>query len=150
MTKPDSKLTKLTKELSLWLLENFTGITLYVDQKLKDRSAFRYEEIVERDPSWKYRLQFWTFECRRDPADEIHLAVTLGGDGTVLYTAWMFQHRVPPIVAVRGGKQLCIAFCNRRHLLTKLEKTAVAYTRSLVFLTSVSPRQLGILDQLHF
>ncbi|KAG0229462.1 hypothetical protein BGX31_006185 [Mortierella sp. GBA43] len=103
VTKPDSKLTKLTKELSLWLLEKFPGITLYVDKKLQDRSAFRYQEIVDQHPAWKDRLQFWTFECRKDPVKQIHLAVTLGGDGTVLYTAWMFQRRVPPIVAFHLG-----------------------------------------------
>ncbi|KAF9365442.1 hypothetical protein BGX34_009967 [Mortierella sp. NVP85] len=103
VTKPDSKLTKLTKELSLWLLESFPGITLYVDKRLQDRSAFRYKEIVEQDPSWKDRLRFWTWECHKDPAKQIHLAVTLGGDGTVLYTSWMFQQRVPPIVAFHLG-----------------------------------------------
>lgn len=101
VTKPDTKLAKLTKEISIWLLETFPGITLFVDQKLQDRSSFKYNEILQHNPSWTNRLQFWTLETHKDSSQQqIHLAVTLGGDGTVLYTTWMFQHRVPPIVAV--------------------------------------------------
>ncbi|KAF9930082.1 NAD(+) kinase [Modicella reniformis] len=103
VTKPDPELTKLTKDLSLWLLETFPGIVLFVDKKLQDRSAFRYQEILEHNPSWKDRLQFWTWECHKSPSKQIHLAVTLGGDGTVLYTAWMFQHQAPPMVAFHLG-----------------------------------------------
>ncbi|KAI1297841.1 hypothetical protein EDD11_006907 [Mortierella claussenii] len=103
VTKPDPKLARLTKDLSIWLLETFPDITLYVDRKLQDRSSFRYHEILAHNPSWEDRLQFWTLECHKDAAKQIHLAVTLGGDGTVLYTTWMFQHRVPPIVAFHLG-----------------------------------------------
>ncbi|KAF9574784.1 NAD(+) kinase [Mortierella alpina] len=103
VTKPDPKLTRLTKDLSIWLLENFPGITIYVDRKLQDRSSFKYQEIIDQNPAWEDRLQFWTLECHKNSAKQIHLAVTLGGDGTVLYTAWMFQHRVPPIVAFHLG-----------------------------------------------
>jgi NAD+ kinase len=101
VTKPDPKLAKLTKELSVWLIETFPGVTLFVDKKLQNRSAFKYQEILDQNPSWKDRLQFWTKDCQTCKDKQIHLAVTLGGDGTVLYTAWMFQQRVPPIVAVR-------------------------------------------------
>ncbi|CAO3565897.1 unnamed protein product [Mortierella alpina] len=103
VTKPDPKLTRLTKDLSIWLLENFPGITIYVDRKLQDRSSFKYHEIINQNSAWEDRLQFWTLECHKNSAKQIHLAVTLGGDGTVLYTAWMFQHRVPPIVAFHLG-----------------------------------------------
>ncbi|KAG0044541.1 NAD(+) kinase [Gryganskiella cystojenkinii] len=103
VTKPDPKLAKLTKDISIWLLETFPGITLFVDKKLQDRSSFKYDEILQHNPSWADRLQFWTLECHKNSSKQIHLAVTLGGDGTVLYTAWMFQHRVPPIVAFHLG-----------------------------------------------
>ncbi|GJJ74844.1 NAD+ kinase [Entomortierella parvispora] len=103
VTKPDQKLAKLTKELSIWLLETFPGITLFVDKKLQDRASFKYNEIIQHNPSWTDRLQFWTLECHKNASKQIHLALTLGGDGTVLYTTWMFQHRVPPIVAFHLG-----------------------------------------------
>ncbi|KAI7832647.1 ATP-NAD kinase-like domain-containing protein [Gamsiella multidivaricata] len=103
VTKPDRKLTKLTKELSIWLLENFPGITVYVDRRLQEQSTFKYHKILERNPAWKDRLQFWTLECHKQSGKLIHLAIALGGDGTVLYTTWMFQNRVPPIVAFHLG-----------------------------------------------
>ncbi|KAF9155466.1 hypothetical protein BG015_009754 [Linnemannia schmuckeri] len=103
VTKPDPKLSKLTKELSVWLLDTFPGITLFVDKKLQGRSSFKYQEILDQNPSWEDRLQFWTKECQTCKDKQIHLAVTLGGDGTVLYTTWMFQQRVPPIVAFHLG-----------------------------------------------
>ncbi|KAG0376698.1 hypothetical protein BGX24_007345 [Mortierella sp. AD032] len=105
VTKPDPKLAKLTKELSIWLLETFPGVTLFIDKKLQDRSSFKYQEILDLHPEWRDRMQFWSKEdcqgCGKEK--QIHLAVTLGGDGTVLYTAWMFQQRVPPIVAFHLG-----------------------------------------------
>jgi NAD+ kinase len=104
VTKPDPKLTKLTKELSVWLIGTFPGITLFVDEKLQNRSSFKYQEILDQHPEWKDRMQFWNKDtcqgCGASKDKQIHLAVTLGGDGTVLYTAWMFQRRVPPMVAV--------------------------------------------------
>ncbi|KAF9107872.1 hypothetical protein BGX29_004476 [Mortierella sp. GBA35] len=103
VTKPDPKLAKLTKNLSIWLLETFPGITLFVDKELQDRASFKYQEIVDQNPSWKERLLFWTKDCQTCKDKQIHLAVTLGGDGTVLYTAWLFQQRVPPIVAFHLG-----------------------------------------------
>ncbi|KAF9579242.1 NAD(+) kinase, partial [Lunasporangiospora selenospora] len=103
VTKPDPKLAKLTKELAIWLLGTFQDITIYVDKKLQDQSSFRYQEVVDSDPSFADRLRFWTLNCHKDSCQEIHLAVTLGGDGTVLYTAWMFQKRVPPMVAFHLG-----------------------------------------------
>ncbi|OAQ24463.1 ATP-NAD kinase [Linnemannia elongata AG-77] len=103
VTKPDPKLSKLTKELSVWVLETFPGITLFVDKKLQGRSSFKYQEILDQNPSWNDRLQFWTKDCQACKEKQIHLAVTLGGDGTVLYTTWMFQKRVPPIVAFHLG-----------------------------------------------
>ncbi|KAF9977203.1 hypothetical protein BGZ73_006676 [Actinomortierella ambigua] len=104
VTKPDPKLNKLTKELSIWLLETFPSITLLVDKRLEGTSSFKYNEIVEQCPTWRPRLQFWECESHQNVAPEnIHLAITLGGDGTVLYTTWMFQRRVPPIVAFHLG-----------------------------------------------
>ncbi|KAF9432295.1 hypothetical protein BGZ76_011008 [Entomortierella beljakovae] len=103
VTKPDPKLSRLTKELTVWLIENFQGISVYVDKKLQDQPSFRYYETLKKHPSWKDRVHFWTKDRCDDNSHDIHLAVALGGDGTVLYTAWMFQQRSPPIVAFHLG-----------------------------------------------
>ncbi|KAF9212042.1 hypothetical protein CPC16_006895 [Podila verticillata] len=103
VTKPDPKLYKLTKELSVYLLATFPAVTIYVDKNLQDRTSFKYNEMIAENPSWADRLQFWTtLDCDKY-ARQIHLVVTMGGDGTVLYTASMFQHQVPPIVAFHLG-----------------------------------------------
>ncbi|KAF9168739.1 hypothetical protein DFQ26_000006 [Actinomortierella ambigua] len=104
VTKPDPKLNKLTKELSIWLLETFPELTLLVDKRLEDTSSFKYNEIIEQCPSWKQRLRFWGCEVHNNIVPEdVHLAITLGGDGTVLYTTSMFQRRVPPLLAFHLG-----------------------------------------------
>ncbi|KAG0077257.1 hypothetical protein BGZ93_003744, partial [Podila epicladia] len=57
VTKPDPKLYKLTSELA-------------------------YNEMMAENPSWADRLQFWTtLDCDKY-AKQIHLVVTMGGDGT--------------------------------------------------------------------
>lgn len=49
------------------------------------------------------QLRYWTAEmCSRTP----HLfdfVVTLGGDGTVLFTSWLFQRIVPPVLPFALG-----------------------------------------------
>lgn len=54
-------------------------------------------------PDWRSRLKFWnTDTCNKD-AQKIDLVITLGGDGTVLFTSFMFQHVVPPVVSFALG-----------------------------------------------
>ncbi|KAG0024771.1 NAD(+) kinase [Entomortierella chlamydospora] len=103
VTKPDPKLAKLTKELTFWLLETFPAVAVYVDKKLEKQSSFKYRQNIEHNPSWKDRIHFWEADRCEKSAPKIHLAVALGGDGTVLYTVSMFQQRVPPIVAFHLG-----------------------------------------------
>ncbi|OSD01289.1 ATP-NAD kinase [Trametes coccinea BRFM310] len=54
-------------------------------------------------PSSEGQLRYWTAEmCSRSP----HLfdfVVTLGGDGTVLFTSWLFQRIVPPVLPFALG-----------------------------------------------
>lgn len=54
-------------------------------------------------PSELGQLRYWTSDiCSRSP----HLfdfVVTLGGDGTVLFTSWLFQKIVPPVLPFALG-----------------------------------------------
>ncbi|EPQ57561.1 ATP-NAD kinase [Gloeophyllum trabeum ATCC 11539] len=54
-------------------------------------------------PKDEGQLRYWTAEmCSRSP----HLfdfVVTLGGDGTVLFTSWLFQRIVPPVLPFALG-----------------------------------------------
>ncbi|GAA6054272.1 hypothetical protein JCM3770_005154 [Rhodotorula araucariae] len=49
------------------------------------------------------QLRYWTNDmCRKSP----HLfdfVITLGGDGTILYTSWLFQQIVPPVIPFALG-----------------------------------------------
>ncbi|KAK9900233.1 hypothetical protein P389DRAFT_9662 [Cystobasidium minutum MCA 4210] len=48
-------------------------------------------------------LRYWTAEmCSKSP-QLFDLVLTLGGDGTVLFTSWLFQHVVPPVIPFALG-----------------------------------------------
>ncbi|KAI8808813.1 ATP-NAD kinase-like domain-containing protein [Cladochytrium replicatum] len=51
------------------------------------------------------QLRFWdTAYCSTpEAAEEIDFIITLGGDGTVLFAAWLFQQKVPPIIPFHLG-----------------------------------------------
>ncbi|KAH9083592.1 ATP-NAD kinase [Lactarius deliciosus] len=55
------------------------------------------------EPHEEGQLRYWTADmCSRSP----HLfdfVVTLGGDGTVLFTSWLFQQIVPPVLSFALG-----------------------------------------------
>ncbi|KAI0717257.1 ATP-NAD kinase [Cerioporus squamosus] len=57
----------------------------------------------DSQPTSEGQLRYWTAEmCSRSP----HLfdfVVTLGGDGTVLFTSWLFQRIVPPVLPFALG-----------------------------------------------
>ncbi|KAJ3118553.1 NAD(+) kinase [Physocladia obscura] len=48
-------------------------------------------------------ISVWDAEYCRTNGKDVDLVVTLGGDGTVLYTSSLFQDRVPPIVPFHLG-----------------------------------------------
>ncbi|KAJ1569732.1 hypothetical protein HK096_002154 [Nowakowskiella sp. JEL0078] len=49
-------------------------------------------------------LQFWNADlCETMNASSIDFIITLGGDGTVLFAAWLFQRKVPPIIPFHLG-----------------------------------------------
>ena len=47
------------------------------------------------------KIQF--YDCSTQIPNDIDLVVTLGGDGTVLLAAWLFQEHVPPIIPFHFG-----------------------------------------------
>ena len=74
VTKPgDSRLVKLTRELSLYLINaprygKDHGVTVYVDKQLKDVKRFGYESLLRESPYAKDKLKFWTAElCAARP-----------------------------------------------------------------------------------
>lgn len=74
ITKPgDRSLISMTRQMAIYLIETprygqETGITCYVDEKLKSSKRFKYDRIVESHPMTKEKLKFWTPElCALHP-----------------------------------------------------------------------------------
>lgn len=95
VTKPfDPALVPLTRDLAIWIIETYKHVQVFVQEPLRSASGFDYESITEKSSAVRERLKFWGREFIKTRADDVNLAITLGGDGTVLYTSWLFQVRV--------------------------------------------------------
>ncbi|KAI1092517.1 ATP-NAD kinase [Rostrohypoxylon terebratum] len=117
----DRELIPKTRLVAKWLLSKARGVryTVYVEESLKGNDDFDapglVEELVQEyrdspaiDPGFARkglasRLRFWNEKmCRKRP-HTFDFVITLGGDGTVLYTSWLFQRIVPPVLSFSLG-----------------------------------------------
>ena len=104
----DNRLVYLTRELTLFLLQtprysSDVGVTVYVDAKLRTSKRFDAEGLLASSPRYEHMLRYWTpDDCWNSP-EKFDLVLTLGGDGTVLFTSWLFQRIVPPILSFSLG-----------------------------------------------
>jgi NAD+ kinase len=48
-------------------------------------------------------LKYWSPDLCWSQPEKFDLVLTLGGDGTVLFTSWLFQRIVPPILSFSLG-----------------------------------------------
>ncbi|CAO3638678.1 unnamed protein product [Cunninghamella echinulata] len=109
ITKPgDYTLIGMTRELALWLIETprygeSTGITVYVDEKIKNSTKFKYSKIINRYPNTVNKLKFWNPELCSSQPSLFDFIITLGGDGTVLFSSWLFQNYIPPVIPFHLG-----------------------------------------------
>ena len=104
----DNKLVHLTRELTEWLLEtprynSDLGVTVYVDAKLCNSKRFNATSLLASNPRYEHMLKYWTPDLCWTSPEKFDLVLTLGGDGTVLYTSWLFQRIVPPILSFSLG-----------------------------------------------
>jgi len=98
----DNNLVTLTRELASWLMTtpryaSSAGVHVYVDDKL--RGSKRFNAASLRSPL----LHYWTPDLCWSSPDKFDLVLTLGGDGTVLFTSWLFQRVVPPVLSFSLG-----------------------------------------------
>ena len=104
----DNTLVTLTREVAHWLMKtprygSDMGVTVYVDEKLQKSKRFDAEGLVRAEPRFAGMLKYWTPDlCWKSPG-KFDLVLTLGGDGTVLFTSWLFQQIVPPILSFSLG-----------------------------------------------
>ena len=104
----DNRLVYLTRELALFLLQtprynSDLGVTVYVDAKLRTSKRFDAESLLSSDPRYESMLRYWTPDICWNSPEKFDLVLTLGGDGTVLFTSWLFQRIVPPILSFSLG-----------------------------------------------
>ena len=104
----DNSLVYLTRDLADWLLRtprygDDLGVVVYVDAKLKTSKRFDAAGLIASDPRFKKLLAYWTPDMCLSSPDQFDLVLTLGGDGTVLYTSWLFQRIVPPVLSFSLG-----------------------------------------------
>ncbi|CAG8936453.1 unnamed protein product [Penicillium salamii] len=104
----DNSLVHLTREVAEWLLStprygSDLGVNVYVDAKLRNSKRFDAPGLLQKDPMFAQMLHFWTPDLCWTSPDKFDLVLTLGGDGTVLFTSWLFQRVVPPVLCFSLG-----------------------------------------------
>jgi NAD+ kinase len=104
----DNTLVTLTRDLAQFLLATprygkDVGVHVWVDSKLRKSKRFDLDSLYSQDSRFKDMLCFWTPALCLERPEMFDLVVTLGGDGTVLYTSWLFQRIVPPVLAFSLG-----------------------------------------------
>ena len=101
----DPTLIKKTRELTQWLLspDRKKEYTVYVEDTMKDNKCFDSEGLLKANPTFDGRLKYWTNELAKKRPHTFDFCVLLGGDGTVLYSSWLFQRVVPPVLSFAMG-----------------------------------------------
>ncbi|KAF2272498.1 NAD kinase [Westerdykella ornata] len=104
----DNELVYRTRELAEWLLctpryGSDVGVNVYVDHKLRRSARFDMQSLLAKDSRFKDMLRFWTPDLCWTSPEKFDLVLTLGGDGTVLFTSWLFQRIVPPVLSFSLG-----------------------------------------------
>ncbi|KAL2113375.1 hypothetical protein VUR80DRAFT_4212 [Thermomyces stellatus] len=104
----DNQLVYMTRELVIYLLTmprygSDVGVNVYVDAKLRHGKRFNAAGITDLDPRFKDMLKYWTPDLCWSRPEMFDLVLTLGGDGTVLFTSWLFQRIVPPVLSFSLG-----------------------------------------------
>lgn len=104
----DNNLVYLTRELAEWLMTTSrygsdVGVNVYVDYKLRKSKRFDAASLLAKDKRYENMLRWWTPDLCWETPEIFDLVLTLGGDGTVLFTSWLFQRIVPPILSFSLG-----------------------------------------------
>ncbi|EPY50443.1 NAD/NADH kinase [Schizosaccharomyces cryophilus OY26] len=91
VSKPgDEEVEEKVREVIDWLL-SLENIVIFIQKSME--SVFPKHE----------RIQYWTTLLCTKHSQLFDLVLTLGGDGTVLYTSRLFQRTVPPIMPFAMG-----------------------------------------------
>ncbi|KAJ2590159.1 hypothetical protein IWW49_002156 [Coemansia sp. RSA 1797] len=119
VTKPgDTSLVSLTRDLAVWLVESprDSGTpVVYIEEWIARHRNFGMQRVLQKHPGVRDNVQLWTPELCSSSPEIFDFVVTLGGDGTVLYTSWLFQTTVPPIIPFHLGSLGFLTVFDHRH-----------------------------------
>ncbi|ROW06059.1 hypothetical protein VMCG_04529 [Cytospora schulzeri] len=116
----DRDLVPKTRELVRWLLDKERDVryTVYLEKELQNNKQFDAPGLIEElrkdylkageseeenSKDVGKRLRWWDEHICRTRPHTFDFAITLGGDGTVLYASWLFQRIVPPVLSFALG-----------------------------------------------
>lgn len=101
----DPSLVAKTHDLTEWLLSDDRNIkyTVYVEDTMKENKDFNAQAILKALPGCEDRLKYWDNDLARRRPHTFDFCILLGGDGTVLYSSWLFQRVVPPVLSFAMG-----------------------------------------------
>jgi NAD+ kinase len=101
----DESIVSLTRNVTRWLIskDRDTPYTVYVERRMETHPDFGTLQLLQEEPSAKGRLKFWDPKLAQEQPQLFDFVLTLGGDGTVLYTSWLFQRIVPPVLSFALG-----------------------------------------------
>jgi NAD+ kinase len=100
----DQSLVTFTVDIASWLLR--LGLTVYIQNLLLENyeklSCVDSKEINSYRKNEDVKLYLWDVDGNFDLSN-VDFIISLGGDGTVLFSAWLFQEKVPPIIPFNLG-----------------------------------------------
>lgn len=101
----DESIVSLTRKVTKWLLSTDRDAlyVVYVERRMETHPDFGTLQLLQEEPSAQGRLKFWDPRLTQEQPHLFDFVITLGGDGTVLYTSWLFQRIVPPVLSFALG-----------------------------------------------
>ncbi|KAJ5973513.1 kinase [Penicillium waksmanii] len=134
----DESLVSLTRKVTRWLLskDRDTLYNVYVEKRMETHPDFGTLQLIQENSSAKGRLMFWDPKLAQDQPHLFDFVVTLGGDGTVLYTSWLFQRIVPPVLSFALGSLGFLTnfdFADYQHILENAFRDGVVVSLRLRF-----------------
>ncbi|RMD41956.1 hypothetical protein DV735_g3183, partial [Chaetothyriales sp. CBS 134920] len=138
----DVTLIRKTRDLVQWLLskERSELYIVYVEDTMQAHEDFDATGLLKEDPSYEERLRYWNTELARNQPHTFDIAVTLGGDGTVLYASALFQKVVPPVLSFALGSLGFLTkfdFNDYESILTRAFRDGLIISLRLRFETTV-------------
>ena len=116
----DSEHAQQFLDFLIWLVDKYPKLQIYIQEQALE------EEFTRDLPSVKLVRKRCSLVEPKD-LDGMDLAVSIGGDGTLLYAASMFPNEIPPIIPFRTGTvNYLVPFEFRQEVIEEVLAVALA------------------------